>query len=344
MVPLNIMKTRNIKIIIAMLTSSGLGIDLAAGAEAQAQPAADVPSNTANEAASLQLKFSDMSVENRNAVLAEIEKQDFPAIMQSWIDARRIEHDPLKQMMIQTAMSGLIRKRTPPPQFFTQIKAFIENGSNSKLERGMAIGVLALAATKESADLLIDEAINQQDKDLKDEAIHAIGALGDRSQDEALIPALEKLWKGSHDQQTLAYTAIAMAGIGKATSVQMLLDAAFAPQDKDNRKGAAFGALDEIRSVNAVPPLADLFNKSASTSVEFEMTGGILVRIGDATATQALITRFEKLDDSDAVKVGSWIHGAQVPTLRKGLEAVIDPAIPFHSEKVREAIRAGLKQ
>jgi hypothetical protein len=283
-----------------------------------------------------------MRVLARNAILKEIAKEDPDSIFQAMLDADRVEHDSMKEEAIQSVLSQVMRQRTLPPEFFTQIKTYIADSANSNFQRGMVIGLLALAATKESTDLLIYEATNQKDKELREESIHAIGGLGGRSPDESPAPALERVWGESHDQELLSYVGQAMAGIGKSSSLQILVDAAFGPQDKDNRKGMAFAAMEDIHSPNAVPPLAVAFNKAEPNTLEFQMIGDTLVTIGDATAAQALLTRLENVDDNDATQVRTWIQNAQTPAMRKGFAAALDPKVPFHNEAVRDAIRAGV--
>jgi len=107
-----------------------------------------------------------MSNRDRNAIKEEIGKEDFVSIFQAFVDARRVENDPMKQGDLQSLLAYAMRQKTPPPEFFAQVKAFIADDSNTKLERGMTIGILALAATKESTDLLIYEATSQKDKEL----------------------------------------------------------------------------------------------------------------------------------------------------------------------------------
>jgi len=133
-----------------------------------------------------------------------------------------------------------------------------------------------------------------------------------------------------------------MAKIGKTSSIQMLVDAMFGPQDKDNRKGAAFGAMEDIDSPNAVPPLAAAFNKSVPETLEFQMMGDTLVTIGDATAAQALLTRLENVDDNDATQIKTWVQNAQGPAMHKAFSAALDPKVPFQNEAVRAAIAASM--
>jgi len=330
--------------LIAVTILSLLGYAVAVSADLASPQNALSPSSTAQPDASVQSqpKFSEMKVQDRNAILNEIGKQDVTAIMQSWINAGRAEHDSTKQLMIRSLLVGAIRQKTAP-DLLAQMKAFIADGSNTVRERQGMIAVVGGAATLESESLLIDETRILANKDLRDSAIGELGRLGE-SKNENLTPALEQLWTTSHDQQLLGSVAKAMAGIGKTSSIQMLLDASFGPQDKDNRKGAAFGALDDIDSSKAVPPLATLFNKSAPGTLEFQMSGDILVKIGDAPATQAIISRLKNLDDIDPAQVKKWTQDAQTTTLRKALTAAADPSVPFRNDKIRQIIQTTLEE
>ena len=208
------------------------------------------------------------------------------------------------------------------------------------------MGVLALSATKESADLLIDEATNQTDGELKVEAIHAIGGLGGRSEDENLAPALNQLWIKSNDQELIANSALSMAEIGTPSSIDLLLLAALAPDGKDNvRKSIAQSALTTVISKNAMPPLAALLTDNPPTSLQAVLAFTTLTQIVDTedTAARTLVAWLENADSSAVPLIQSWFSGPNAQTTQsKAVTTALDPSVPFRSEANREALRAGL--
>jgi len=243
-------------------------IVLPSAAMAQSQPSVASPSSATPVSANIsQPKFGDMNIHDRNAYLKEVEKQDFPIIMQTFLDAGRVEHDDGKQDMVRRILSGAMRERTPPPAFLAQLKAFIEDGSNTIRERDQMIAALGDAATVESESLLISEARVLTDKSLKDSAIGEIGGLGDLSDNENLAPPLNQLWLESKDQQMLMSVSLSMAKISAPSSINLLLSAALASARLDNtHKRLAKEALTTVYRKNAVPSLAAALANQSSTS------------------------------------------------------------------------------
>ena len=112
-------------------------------------------------------KISEMGIEEAAAVMEEIGKKDLASIFQHFLDAGRVENDFMKQSGVHITLSDALRNRQPDPGFLKKLREFIEDASNSELERGMVIGALSEAATKETGELLILLSEILKDKNLQ---------------------------------------------------------------------------------------------------------------------------------------------------------------------------------
>ncbi len=207
----------------------------------------------------------------RRKILDGILKQDFPSIMQNWLDAGRVEHDLSKQVAIEGQFAGVVRVREPNPAFLQQVKDFITDKSNSDYERHAMLAVLGEAATVETENILI-EIVTTATDDVTRSAAAGLAGLGTgwSGNQENLAPALEKLWKGdTRDEITLAETAMGMAQVGASSSLELLLTAALLPKGRDDlHKNAALYALNSAHLLNdhSVPPLAARLSRDAPDS------------------------------------------------------------------------------
>jgi hypothetical protein len=290
--------------------------------------------------------FEKLSAQERRAILAEIKKLDCAPIFQAMLDAGRIDHDFMKQGDISAVLAQAIRVRTPPPEFFKQLTTFIADNSNSISERGLVIGMLGKASTKESANLLVYEVTTLENKELKDTAVGAISNLDERSSDANITPALDRLWRKSYDPKLLTSLGEAMARIGKPSSIELLVSAALARDGKDDvRKRLAQGWLTTVISKDAVPPLAALLAKNRPTSPEAVLAFTTLAQIvdmKDRTSIETMMKWLQNADSSAAPLALNWIAHARNGPEIKAAKAALDPAVPFRSEANREALRAGL--
>jgi hypothetical protein len=300
-------------------------------------------SNTATDS---KRPFIKMGVLEANAVVDEIMKQDYASIWQSWLDAGRVEHDSPKQDAIASQLGGLLRQRPPPPEFLKQMREFIDDSSNSNLERGMLLGALQFAETKQTEKVLIEIAASASD-DVTRSAMGSISMLGTQfggANDEELAPALEQLWRESRDQTMILSVVKAMAQVGAPSSMELLLTAALAPNGQDDlHKKAALYALEsvDILNDNAVPPLVARLSSEAPESEASKVASTTLARMSTRSAAQALVTWLQTADASAATFAREYATHTQFPEI---WEAALNSTVPFRNEQNREAIRAGIAQ
>jgi hypothetical protein len=295
-----------------------------------------------------QRKFGDMDVSERNAILAQIEKMELPAIFQAMLDAGRVEQDFRKQNSIQMILAYALRGKSPSPEFLAQLRAFLEDHSNSAFERTvLVLGVLQEASTKESVNLLIEEAIHSPDNDMRRLATGSIAGVnagwGDGIYHEEISPALERAWRESSDQGLLLSVALAMVKAGAASSVELLLDAALAPEGNDTvRQRLALDVLNSKTVLNphAIPPLVSRLANQPPTSPSSRLASHVLAQMnGVQPATRALIDWLQSADASASPLARDLVVHTRDPAM---WQTALDPAVLFRSEENREAIRAGL--
>ncbi len=313
---------------------------------AMAQPQ---PASFSNAPISTQRQFENMSNRERNAILAEIANQDLASIFHAWLDAGRVEHDPMKQGSLATTLAGAVQVRAPDPTFLNQVQTFIADGANSTMERSQLLGVLGEAATKESLDVLLQETTVLSDPNLKYQTMKEIIAVGEGAQygdgkiHEELSLALEQVWKESQNQVLLPSVAMAMAAIGTQNGIELLVSSAVTTGSSNGvRKQAAQNALANATILNphAIPPLVARLSNQDPTSATSKLASDTLARMGTKEATLALIVWIRTAEATAAPLAHSYVINAKNPV--DIWDAAINSSLPFRSEQNREAIRTGL--
>jgi len=291
--------------------------------------------------------FSEMAVLERGKIMKEIREKDINAIFQHFLDAGRVENDPMKQGAVQNYLAYALRDRPPNPVFLKKLQEFIESDEASKFERKMALGALSFAATKETVGLLIHEALNLKDKELRDSAVACVRDVGDivsgTLEKDDFTPKLTAMWFATNDPKTMLSTAQSIGRIGSASGVEVLLSAALAPDGKDDarREKAAYGLL-KVTQATAVPPLAAILEKYPPGSQENTVAFRTLNQIRDKTAAEAVLKWLQTADSSAVPLVTSWYSAARSRPQMEAVQAVLDAKAPFRSEEIRKAFRAGL--
>jgi hypothetical protein len=288
--------------------------------------------------------FATMGVLEMNAALDRIMSQDYPAILQSWLNAGRVEHDLTKQLTISDHLGWRMRIKSPSKSFLNQLKEFICDKSNSALERDSLIAALATAQTKETTEILIEVASSAND-DVMRGAIGHISTLGTNlggADREELAPQLEQLWRRSQGRVMLMSVAMAMAQVGAPSSIKLLSAAALAPKSGDSVHGhAAVYALYSANILNdhAVPPLAALLSNEAPSSAASKLASGTLSRMITRSAARALLEWLERADAKAADLARDYSTQTQFPEI---WQTALDSRVEFSSEENRSAIREGL--
>ena len=321
--------------------------------QAQFQPGAqqtlpaDAPSlpKAKSKATTPKKKFRDMGVLECNAFLTEMEKRDFPVIFQAMLDAERVEHDLMKQTALQTALAGALRGKKPSPEFLEQLRAFVTNSSNSQSDRDWVFGALGHAATPETVELLAHVATSSPDPKIRESAAGSLGTVGaGMGAGEKLSPILERVWRESSDPVLLRSVSPEMAKVGAASSIELLLTAALATDDRDKvRHDVARDALREVYQDNAVPPLAARLANQPPTSEAVKLVAPLLARISNAAANKALVGWLQGRSENAAPLVHDLIvqHMLDDPFKSAWADA-LDPNVPFKNEENRKAIRTAL--
>jgi HEAT repeat protein len=290
-----------------------------------------------------------MGTAERNQIISEIAKQEPTSVFHAWIDAGRVDRDPMKQMVIGFTLSEKLRTSPGDSGVYNEIQGFIADSSNSFNERGKILIVLGEAKTKASLDLLIQAATTLPDKGLKMTAaseVNSSGSLwGDGKFHEELSPALERIWQKSDDRYLLNSAAFAIAKIGAPSGVQLLLSAALseAPSDAPRKRIAQF-ALQEVLNSHAVPILTELLVDNPPTSERSELAASILDEMGAPDAARSLINWLKTTDESAAPLAKSYVVRTRSRTMVKAFRAALDPSVAFYREQNREAIREGLAE
>ena len=283
-----------------------------------------------------------MSVLEEDAIMAEIKKQDLPAIFQAMLDAKRVEHDSRKQMHLQTVFAGAFLRKKPSPEFVEQMYGFITNPANSDFERHLLIGALEEAATKETVELLLRVTKTAPEEKFRNAAatLSGVGASTNLNGPE-LSPILERTWRETSNPTLLRSTASGMAKIGKPSDIELLLLAALATDGRDKaRQQVAYSALQQVYLRAAVPPLAARLANQPPTSEVIALVAPILAKNVAPEAQQALVDWLKgRPEDATPLLHDLIRQRILVDPVTSAWGAALAPSVPFRNEQNRKAIR-----
>lgn len=286
-------------------------------------------------------KFSDMTAMESIEIMKQIKTTDLNELFQMFLDAGRVEQDPMKQSALQGRLTLALQSQTPPPAFLDKMREFVINKANSTLERGLIISAFASAQTKEGAEFVLWAASSQTEPDLRQSIFASISGLGGAQ--PYLPPMIDSVWQNSHEAGLLNAVAMAMAQEAAPSSVELLLAAASLPDSQDDaRRSAARRALPKIYRQAAVPSLAAALVSAAPGSPSQARVLDVLSQIGDKSSAQAVVGWLKSADSSVIPLVSSWLNRANFSEHKMAATDALDPSVPFRNEGVREAIRIKL--
>ena len=245
--------------------------------------------------------------------------------------------DQASQRIRQNALITRLQTHSPSPTFLRQVRAFLEDRSNSKEGRDLLFDTFVRSRTPASVRLLIQLASTSPDPDLRQAAIKSLS-----TESEANL-LLEKVWCESNGEQLLAAVSLNMARLGRPDDIELLLDAALAPDpESPGRTAIAQHALQAITRPEAVPPLTARLAGQPAMSSGGKALASVLVRIGDEAAAKAVVGWLQKADEDATVFIQTLGPRPRNPELRAAWTAALDPAIAYRNEQNREAIRTYL--
>jgi len=190
--------------------------------------------------------------------------------------------------------------------------------------------------------MLLDLAATLPQPDLQDAAIASLASLGGLGNHEDLAPTLNQAWRtsGNTNLKLLRNVSFAMAQVGAASSIELLLSSALDPSGLDeSHRQAARNALASADIVNddAVQPLAARLSNDTPTNEGSKLASATLMSMQGAPATRALLAWMQTAVSSP------FAHDLAAHTQDPEVwQAAMNPAVPFRSESNREAIRKGL--
>ena len=353
------MKNRNRFIFLAGVVALGVAVafftakkdpvptGLTAAGSRLATAAAETHQPPAAPASSSQRRFSEMSLDERNRILNEIKKQDFPVLLQTWIDCARLEHDLRKQNIVGALLARTLQEAADVREVYEQASRFVLDDSNAVSERAELLHVLGQAATKESVELLLQSVSRLSQEKLRQTALAEIRSAGEQRWDsrfhEELSPALEQAWRESADKDLLTAVAVALAEVGAPAGIQQLL----APilnggAESDVRVHAARRALPLVRNPDAVSVFTALLLDHPTADGTAVLVSGALSEMVDPSAARALLGWLQNADESAAPFARRYVVQTRMPAMLEAWEGALRPTVVFRSEQNREAIRRGL--
>ncbi len=286
-------------------------------------------------------KFIDMAARERRETMRQVKATDADELLLLFLDAGRLEKDPMKQSALQGKLTGALMEKKYAPDFIARMKRFVMDEANSTLERGLITSAFAGSRTKEGVEFVLWAATIQTEIGLETSALSNISVLG--GSQPFLPEMIEPLWRDSKDANLIKVVAHAMARESAPSSIELLLSAAAAADGQDDmRRMAAIRALPQIYVASAVPPLVTALNSSAPGSPLNAIALSTLGQIGHKSAEQAVISWLQAADKSAAPLVAGWIGMARGRAPLHSAKAALNPSVSFRSEENREAIRSAL--
>lgn len=289
-------------------------------------------------------KFRDISASERRAILRTLQKDELPALLQKFLNAGRIENDPIKQSMIHTLFVRVLKEKGASAEFTEEMRKFVNDEKNSTLERGYIVGAYASMGTKAGAEFVLWVATTHPNQEVRDGARDKIDNLHCGEDRTLMVSMIEPLWRDSNDPKMIRAVAFGMARQAAPSGIQLLLLAASAPNYQDEvRRITAVEALAETFWKTAVPPLEAALQAEPLGSRMHTMAFRTLHQIGDVSAAKAIISWIQTADSSAADLAKKWVIHARGETHIEAAKAALSSNVQFRAEQNREAIRAGLK-
>jgi hypothetical protein len=136
-----------------------------------------------------------------------------------------------------------------------------------------------------------------------------------------------------------------MARIGAPSSIELLISSALDSTSQRNSQALlAQRALPEVLNPDAVTTLSTLLVNQPPTSAVSKLASSTLANMVDATSASALVNWLQNADSSAAPLAHDSVLLTRAPAHLAAWESALIPAVPFRSEKNREAIRTGLAE
>lgn len=296
-----------------------------------------------------QNNFAKLSKAEAEAILVEIVKKDSSSILDELLVANRVEHDLSKMSAIATKLTGSLRSRGIPAALAAKLRALIEDSAGDPMERQFLLGAVGSVWTQESIELLLAVLPALANQDLYKMALNSIGESGsmrgDGNYHEERVVPLKKIWHESDDPLILDAVARSMAAVGEKEAVGLLLKSAAAQGVfASDRKRIATEALGKVYTPNAVPAVAAFLKPYTALNAESRLGSNILIRIGDATASTALLLWLQSTDDSAAPIVTELGRRTRTEEMEVAWELALEQSSLFRSRKVYDAIANSINQ
>ena len=226
--------------------------------------------------------------------------------------------------------------------------ALAEFGGNETLKR-CCLTVLGEVSTPEALQVLLDSVRNLQDGALKNQALQAIAALGDKRPDmrfrTELSPLYEAEWKASlvgNDARKLQALAAGLAKTGTPEGVGLLLGeiqkTGDVPLTADNAAATvAAGALRDLRNPEAIPVL-DTALVSGETQRMRDAAGYAFSCMGNQKASEVLLKWAVAAGDEGAPVVKEWFSRLRDDGSIQALKKSLADGTAFRSQAVKDEI------
>jgi hypothetical protein len=238
--------------------------------------------------------------------------------------------------------------------FYQRVRQVLERSSIDNAKKQELIMALDRAATPAAARLLAELSQLNLPTGLRQSVLGALANIGEYYWDKqslaTVIPTLQQLWLQSEDPELLRSVATALAKIGDAASINVLLQIVLSDtksmndieHSNDPRTLAAWFALQRLQNPDAVPVLQKNLQSSVNL-FEASISANLLAGMGSNDAVQALLSWAEGAGDKYAPVVRNAFARIGIEDSRQYIRSVLDQNPVFKSNLVRSAIIATLK-
>jgi len=294
---------------------------------------------------------AEMDVEARMALNDQLLAMPAPLLVEAWQEEARKKDDPLRLDFVGNALSFRLRDRDESlARSYDQLALYLNDPANDVFLRWQLCQTLGEAATLRALSILLDLAGSSDSTDLRRFALHEIGRIGDitwgERYHEELSPSLEIAWRReSNDQQLVSALSMALAKVGAASGVRLLIEEVeHAGRTLDeyearatDKAWIAFSALEQVRNPAAVPSLELILSQNAPGSTSNAAAGFALSSMGQPDATKAIL-RWAQAANMD---VGPLIFDWLIKMRDVGSVALVETALKearFASSENKDAL------
>ncbi len=277
-------------------------------------------------------------------------------LLEEWLALQSRKDGMTAATVAQSLTRVLHGSPTGNREFYGRAKQILADVSISMDVKLQLIDLLSRAATLPAVQLFADLCAQELPPVLKQAVYNAISQTGEYYWDvgsaSAASPILLQLWQQARDPMLLSALAAAMARTGNPEALNSLFDSVLGAggsladiqKSGDPRVSAAWSALVQMHSPEAIPYIAARLERADATPTEIAICAGKLALMGGSEAPNVLLAWARGAGDSYAALARDAFARIQDRESLDILYAANIHSADFKSNLVKQAVLSSLKK